>query len=59
MRHGTEDGRQRTGTRNIEVRQKQRMGDKEHRRETGNSGQETRNRDVRQGTEDGRQGTDT
>jgi hypothetical protein len=31
------------------------MGDKEQRSETENSGWETRNRDVRQGTEDGRQ----
>jgi hypothetical protein len=27
------------------------MGDKEQRRETGNKGRETRNREVRQGTE--------
>jgi hypothetical protein len=32
----------------------QRMGYKEKRRETGNKGQETRNRDMRQGTENGR-----
>jgi len=35
------------------------MGNKEHRRETGNSRRETRNRDVRQRTKDGRKGTDT
>jgi hypothetical protein len=35
------------------------MRDKEQRLETGNSGRETRNRDVRKDTEDGRQGTDT
>jgi hypothetical protein len=47
------------------------MGDKEQRsetwnrgwetkgEETGNRGWETRNRDVRQGTADGRQGTET
>jgi hypothetical protein len=35
------------------------MGEKEQRSETGNRGRETRNNDLRQGTEDGRQGTDT
>jgi hypothetical protein len=35
------------------------MGDKEQTLETGNSRRETRNRDVRKETEDGRQGTDT
>ncbi len=37
----------------------QRTGDKEERRKTWDSGRETRNRDVRHGTEDGRQGTET
>jgi hypothetical protein len=37
----------------------QRTGDKEQRRETWNRGWETRNREVRLGTEDGRQGTET
>ncbi len=35
-----------------------RMGNKEQRRKIGNREQEIRNRDVRQETEDGRQGTE-
>jgi hypothetical protein len=34
------------------------MGNKEQRLKTGDRGQETRNRDVRQESEDGRQGTE-
>ncbi len=37
----------------------QRMGDKEQRSEAWNRGWDTRNRDVRKGTKDGRQGTVT
>ncbi len=37
---------------------KKRMGDKEQRRKIGNRGQETRNKEVRHGTEDGRKGTE-
>jgi hypothetical protein len=45
---------------NRDVRLGQRMGGKNKNREVrlGDSGQEARNRDVRQGTEDGRQGTE-
>jgi hypothetical protein len=35
----------------------ERLGYKEQIRETGNKGREKRNREVRQGTEDGRQET--
>jgi hypothetical protein len=36
----------------------QRMGYKEQRRETGIKGWDTRNRDVRQGSKGGKQGTE-
>jgi hypothetical protein len=41
------------------MRQEQRTGDKLQRQETGYRGRETRNRNVRQGTEDTVQGIET
>jgi hypothetical protein len=37
----------------------QRTGDQEQKQKTGDSGREARNRGLRQGKEDGRQGTET